>query len=156
MLSGGYEMTFLRSMHVKIMMACIVAYIVTVIGINLFDLYQLGVLGILALIVFPITVTLAGRRFAPAPFNNFTTWIVIIMIGICILHWIGQDDKGLMMSLFTFDFVYMWLLHHDPVRDYIVANDFTFIRYIVRIGLGLLYGVLLDVFVYFVKKIMKR
>jgi|GEM_PF-499325 len=149
-------MTFLRSLHVKIMMACIVAFIVAIIGINLFDLYQLGMLGILAIIVFPITVILAGRRFAPAPFNNFTTWIVIIMIGICILHWIGQDDKGLLMSLFSVDFVYMWLLYHDPVREYMVANDFSFFRYIVRIGLGLIYGVLLDVFVYFVKKIMKR
>ncbi|MFJ7182541.1 hypothetical protein [Lysinibacillus xylanilyticus] len=148
-------MTFLRSLHVKIMMACIVAFIVTVIGINLFDLYQLGMLGILAIIVFPITVILAGRRFAPAPFNNFATWIVIIMIGICILHWIGQDDKGLLMSLFSVDFVYMWLLYHDPVREYMVANDFSFFRYIVRIGLGLIYGVLLDVFVYFLKKIMK-
>jgi len=148
-------MTFLRSLDVKIMMVCIVAFIVAVIGINLFDLYQLGMLGILAIIVFPITVILAGRRFAPAPFNNFTTWIVIIMIGICILHWIGQDDKGLLMSLFSVDFVYMWLLYHDPVREYMVANDFSFFRYIVRIGLGLIYGVLLDVFVYFLKKIMK-
>ncbi|MFF2794219.1 hypothetical protein [Lysinibacillus xylanilyticus] len=148
-------MTFLRSLHVKIMMACIAAFIVSVIGINLFDLYQLGMLGILAIIIFPITVILAGRRFAPAPFNNFTTWIVIIMIGICILHWIGQDDKGLLMSLFSVDFVYMWLLYHDPVREYMVANDFSFFRYIVRIGLGLIYGVLLDVFVYFLKKIMK-
>lgn len=110
-------MTFLRSLHVKIMMVCIVAFIVAVIGINLFDLYQLGVLGILAIIVFPITMILAGRRYAPAPFNNFTTWIVIIMIGLCILHWIGQDDKELLMSLFTVDFVYMWLLYHDPVRE---------------------------------------
>jgi len=149
-------MTFLRSLHVKIMLVCIVAFTVAVIGINLFDLYQLGVLGILAIIVFPITVILAGRRFAPAPFNNFTTWIVIIMIGICILHWLGQDDKELLMSLFTADFVYMWLLHNAPVREYMVANDFTFLHYIVRIGLGLIYGVLLDVFVYFVKKIMKR
>lgn len=149
-------MAFLRSWHVKIMMMCIVAFLVVVMGINQFDLYQLGILGILAIIVFPITVILAGRRFAPAPFHNFTTWIVIIMIGICILHWIGQDDKGLLMSLFTVDFVYMWLLYHDPVREYMVANDFMFFRYIVRIGLGLLYGILLDVFVYFVKKIMKR
>ncbi|MFJ8087867.1 hypothetical protein ACIQ7N_06635 [Lysinibacillus sp. NPDC095746] len=148
-------MTFLRSLHVKIMMVCIVAFIVAVIGINLFDLYQLGVLGILAIIVFPITMILAGRRYAPAPFNNFTTWIVIIMIGLCILHWIGQDDKELLMSLFTIDFVYMWLLHNDPVREYMVVNDFMFFHYIVRIGLGLLYGILLDVFVYFVKKIMK-
>lgn len=149
-------MTFLRSLHIKIITACIIAYIVTVIGINLFDLYQLGILGGLAIIVFPITVILAGRRFAPAPFNNFTTWIVIIMIGICILHWMGQDEKELIMSFFTADFVYMWLLYHDPVREYMVANDFTFVRYIVRIGLGLVYGVLLDILVYFVKKIMKR
>ena len=149
-------MTFLRSSHAKIMMTCIVAFIVAVIGINLFDLYQLGMLGVLAIVVFPITMILAGRRFAPAPFNNFTTWIVIIMIGLCILHWIGQDDKELLMSLFTADFLYLWLLYHDPVREYMVANEFTFFRYIVRIGLGLLYGVLLDVLVYFVKKIMKR
>lgn len=149
-------MTFLRSLHVKVMMACIVAFIVAVIGINLFDLYQLGMLGILAIIVFPITVILAGRRFAPAPFNNFTTWIVIIMIGIYILHWIGQDDKGLLMTLFTLDYVFMWLIYHDTVREYMVANDFTYFSYIVRIVLGFLYGVLLDLFVYFVKKIMKR
>lgn len=148
-------MAFLRSLHVKIMMTCIVAFLVAVIGINQFDLYQLGILGILAIIVFPITMILAGRRYAPAPFNNFTTWIVIIMIGLCILHWIGQDDKELLMSLFTIDFVYTWLLHNDPVREYMVANDFMFFHYIVRIGLGLLYGILLDVFVYFVKKIMK-
>ncbi|MFB7155608.1 MULTISPECIES: hypothetical protein [unclassified Lysinibacillus] len=149
-------MTFLRSLHVKIMMACIVAFIVAVIGINLFDLYQLGILGILAIVVFPITMILAGRRFAPAPFNNCTTWIVIVMIGICILHWIGQDDKGLLMTLFTLDYVFMWLLYHDTVREYMVANDFTFISYIVRIMLGFLYGVLLDAFIYFFKKIMKR
>lgn len=149
-------MTFLRSMHVKVMMACIVAFIVAVIGNNLFGLYQLGMLGILAIVVFPITMILAGRRFASAPFNNFTTWIVIMMIGICILHWIGQDDKELLMSLFTVDFVYTWLLHNDPVREYMVANDFMFFHYIVRIMLGVLYGVLLDAFSYFVKKIMKR
>ncbi|MEB2301683.1 hypothetical protein LAV72_18930 [Lysinibacillus xylanilyticus] len=66
-----------------------------------------------------------------------------MMIGICILHWIGQDDKGFLMTLFTVDFVFMWLLHHGTVREYMVANDFTFFSYIV---LGVIYGVLLDAF----------
>ncbi|MGE8034652.1 hypothetical protein [Lysinibacillus sp. NPDC093692] len=162
-------MTLLRSWHVKIMMACIVALIVAVIGtklfltyplstrgIYLFGIYSMSTIGILALIVLPITLILAGRRFTPAPLNNFTTWVVIMMIGICILHWIDQDDNGFLMTLVTLDFVFMRLLHHDTVREYMIANDFTFFSYIVRIMLGVLYGVLLDAFSYFFKKIMKR
>ncbi|MEQ6354909.1 hypothetical protein ABNX05_09815 [Lysinibacillus sp. M3] len=49
------------------------------------------------------------------------------------------------MTFFT------WLLYHGTVREYMVANDFTLISYIVCIVLGLLYGVLLDAFIYLEK-----
>lgn len=149
-------MTFLHSMHVKIMLTCTVAFVATIIAMNQFNVYSSAttMIGVLAVIVFPITLILAGRRFAPVPINNFTSWIGIIMIGICFFDWISQDEKGLEMTIFTLDFGFMWLLYHDTFGEYLMVNDdYTSFSYFVRIVLGCLYGVLLDAFVYFMKKI---
>ena len=149
-------MRFLHSRHVKIMLTCIVAFIGVIVAMNVFHFYSSATttIGVLVLIVFPITLILAGRRFARFPFNNFTTWIGFIMIGICILHWISQDDKGLGMTLFTLDFVFMWLLYHYKFGEYLMVNgNFVFFGYFTRVVLGCFYGILLDVFVYIMKKI---
>lgn len=148
-------MTFLRSLHFKVLITCVLVFIVAIIGIRI-NFYYLGMIGILALFIFPITLILAGRRFAPSPFNNFATWIVIVMIGICTLNWIGQDDKGFALTFFTLDYVFMKLLYHDTVREYMIdSNGFTLFSYIVRIVLGFLYGITLDAFIYLVKKIKR-
>lgn len=101
--------------------------------------------GILSMIIIPIALILTGAKYAPKPFNNYTTWFGVVFIGICILNAVGQDDKNLLISLLSFDVVFSSLIYSESIRPILFNEEhFTFIGYVIRVGLGMLYGAIID------------
>lgn len=105
---------------------------------------------IVTIIAIPTTVIIAGIKYAPKPFNNFMTWFSFILFVICILNAIGQDDKNLLITLFGADVLYRQLLHLPYIAT--VEVNITLIGYITRVGLGVFYGGLVDLFLRLRKK----
>ncbi len=116
---------------------------------------QLAILPFLVTIIaIPITIIIAGVKYAPKPFNNFMTWFSFIFLVICILNAIGQDDKNLLMVVFGADVLYQQLLHLPYMVT--VEGEITLVGYITRGGLGAFYGGLFDLFMLVRRKKLRR
>lgn len=105
---------------------------------------------IVTIIAIPITVMIAGVKYAPKPFNNFMTWFSFVFFVICILNAIGQDDKNLLITGIGADVPYQQLLNFPYMTTF--EGNITLVGYITRVGLGAFYGGLVDLFLRLRKK----
>lgn len=138
-------MSFLHSKRFIVLIVAVTVFVGCLITLKLSPGANVLFPGILSIIVMPVALILTGAKYAPKPFNNFTTWFGIVFIGICILNVVGQDDKNLLISLLSFDVVFTNLIYNESLRPILFNEEhFTFIAYVIRVGLGMLYGAIID------------
>lgn len=146
---------FLKSMHCKLLLGFLLLYIATIITLQFTWFELLLMTFIISVIGFPITLVLAGRKFAKRPFNNFGTWFGVVFIGIVLFHVAGQDDKWLLITLLHFDLPYKVLLDNDQLAD-MTLGIITPLGLLVRVLLGAAYGFVIDIVLFLYNQAKKR
>ncbi|MEO4053287.1 hypothetical protein [Solibacillus sp. CAU 1738] len=142
-------MIFVHSKRFIVFLTSVAIYVGCLLILRFFPGTNVLFPAILSILVMPTALILTGAKYAPKPFNNFTTWFGVVFIGICILNAIGQDDKNLLISLLSFDVVFSSLVYNDTIRPYIFNEEqFTLIGYFIRVGLGMIYGAVIDLIKY--------
>ncbi|MER2037138.1 MAG: hypothetical protein ABS944_03265 [Solibacillus sp.] len=109
---------------------------------NMFWHPSLIFLGIISLIGIPFTLVFSGIKFLPKPFNNFTFCIAALCFGLSLLNVIGQDDKGLLITFFGTDILFVKLLYLEDIN--LMDERLTTIGVIARVVVGAFYGFVLD------------
>ena len=148
-------MEFLRSTIFKIFIVLVIVIVGCLICFRLFPNGSEGliILFILSIIAMPVVIIIAGKQYAPKPFNYCAIWSGLVFVGICVLNAIGQDDKNLLIALFGIDVMYVELLYTESIRSYLITDDgITFVGYVVRVALGVIYGGIVDLIVFVVRR----
>lgn len=148
-------MKFLRSTIFKVFVTLVVVIVGCLICFPLFPNGSEGliILFILSIITMPFVIIIAGKQYAPKPFNYCAIWSGLLFVGICVLNAIGQDDKNLLIVFLGIDVIYVELLYMESIRSYLIADDgITFVGYVVRVVLGVIYGGIIDLIVYIVRR----
>ena len=148
-------MNFLRSTIFKILIVLVVVIVGCLICFRLLpnDSEGLIILFILSILAMPVVIIIAGKQYAPKPYNYCAIWSGLLFVGICVLNAIGQDDKNLLVVFFGIDVIYVELLYMESIRAYLITDDgITFVGYVVRVVLGVIYGGILDLIVYIVRR----
>ncbi len=138
-------MSFLRSKRLIVLLIAVTVFVGCLLILKISPGANVLLPGILSMIVMPVALILTGAKYAPKPFNNYTTWFGVVFIGICLLNAVGQDDKNLLISLLSLDVIFSSLIYNESIRPILFNEEhFTFLGYVIRVGLGMLYGAILD------------
>lgn len=85
--------------------------------------------------------------------KKVTFWTVLISLGICLLNYFGHDDKNILM--FQFDPILYKAVYTEPFRSWMLSGEYlelTWLTYLLKICTGLLYGIVLDLLIYQIKR----
>lgn len=88
----------------------------------------------------------------------FTFWFVLTGAFVCYLSMIGQDDKGLLLFSFGLDVIIYHAAYSDVLRPFLIndaTDQYVWGIYVLKIVSSLIYGLLLDVVLYLIKKAQK-
>ncbi len=144
---------FYKSMHFFWLIGCFLMFIVGVTALQFFWHIVFTYLVVFGMLGFTVTLVLAGKKYAPRPFNNYATWFAVICVGIVGFHAIGQDDKWLLITLLGADQLFLNTIQHSSFEPYTTANDqLTVVAYMIRIVIGALYGAIVDGIVFLWQK----
>lgn len=91
--------------------------------------------------------------------KTFSFWFVILSLIVSYLNFTNQDDKGLLFFFFGLDPILYHMVYSETFRSFIIDESTLEILwggYLLRIAVGLLYGLTLDFIVYLVKSKLKN
>lgn len=86
--------------------------------------------------------------------KTFSFWLVLVSLIVSYLNFTNQDDKGLLFFFFGLDPILYHMAYSETFRSFIIDESTLEILwggYILRVAVGLLYGLTLDFLVYQVK-----
>lgn len=86
--------------------------------------------------------------------KTFSFWFVLISLIVSYLNFTNQDDKGLLFFFFGLDPILYHMVYSETFRSFIMdesTHEILWGGYILRVTVGLLYGLTLDFLVYQVK-----
>ncbi len=87
-------------------------------------------------------------------FKTFTFWFAIFSIFVCLFNYFGYEDKNLQFFIFGLEPILYKAVYTETFRSWIIANgNILWVGYVLRIFSGLFYGIILDLIVFFIKKI---
>ncbi len=85
--------------------------------------------------------------------KKFTFWFIILSIYIIILNISGNDDKNIM--LIGLNPIISKLIYTEPFRSFVLKNDdITINLYIFHLLTFILYGLILDFIIFYIKKVI--
>lgn len=86
-------------------------------------------------------------------FKTFTFWFAIFSIFVCLFNYFGYDNKNLLFFIFGLEPI-LYKADTESIGSWIIANgNILWVGYVLRIFTGLFYGIILDLIVFFIKKI---
>ncbi|TCI51937.1 hypothetical protein EVJ24_12455 [Exiguobacterium sp. SH1S21] len=86
--------------------------------------------------------------------KTFSFWFVLVSLIVSYLNFTNQDDKGLLFFFFGLDPILYHMVYSETFRSFIMDEstlEILWTGYILRVAVGLLYGLTLDFLVYQVK-----
>ncbi|WP_031423601.1 hypothetical protein [Exiguobacterium sp. NG55] len=86
--------------------------------------------------------------------KTFSFWFVLVSIFVCYLNFTDQDDKGLLFFFFGLDPILYHMVYSETFRSFIFdesADEILWGGYLLRVIIGLFYGLTLDFLLYQVK-----
>ncbi|OGX78781.1 hypothetical protein A6395_10595 [Exiguobacterium sp. SH31] len=86
--------------------------------------------------------------------KTFSFWFVLVSLIVSYLNFTNQDDKGLLFFFFGLDPILYHMVYSETFRSFIMDEstlEILWTGYILRVAVGLLYGLTLNFLVYQVK-----